>query len=84
MRKRITSTVCLFAIVLNLLLPARMATGCPFCLAPPQTWAEILAGADVVIVGEMIQRQTFEAEHRAQSEFLIRDVRLPGWMHQRR
>ena len=82
MPKKITSTLCLFAFALQLVLPVRPTNACPFCLAPPQTWAEILSGADVVIVGEIIQRQTFEAEHRAQSEFLIREVRLPGRMQQ--
>lgn len=51
---------------------------CPFCLAPPETWAEILSGADAVLVGQFDQLRTSAHPVRAEADFLIHSlVRSP-------
>lgn len=64
----------------------RSSSGCPFCLAPPETLSEIFAGADVVLVGEMLRMNLFDqqikADISATTEFRIRAVfKAPGTDH---
>ena len=71
------------AILLSLIAGTQVAKACPFCLAPPETWAEILSGADVVIVAEMVQLRTFDTERRAETEFRIHQVKYPTFEQRR-
>ncbi len=38
---------------------------CPFCLAPPETWSEILGDADIVLVGEIVEQRYFRQQIKA-------------------
>jgi len=70
------------AMLVSTFLPADcspMARACPFCLAPPQTWAEILDDSEIVVVAELIDVQTFDLENRAVSRFRVTHVHnCPG------
>ncbi len=59
---------------LHLSLLSGPVPACPFCLAPPETWAEILSSADAVLVGQLTQLRTSEHPVRAEADFLIRSV----------
>jgi hypothetical protein len=76
-KKLVVATIvclgCFFAIAIQ------QVPGCPFCLAPPQTWAEILDDADVVVVAEFVNLKTYDLESRAETRFRIRVVQKnPG------
>ncbi len=51
---------------------------CPFCLAPPETWTETLARADVILVGEVVAQHLFPQQIKvdvsAETVFRIRRV----------
>lgn len=77
MKRTYRTTVCGLLIV-GLVFGVPAASACPFCLAPPQTWSEILADADVILVGEIIGRELFDqqivTESSARTRFRIRAV----------
>lgn len=52
-KKSILSTMCCLLLVSGLVV--RLAA-CPLCLAPSQTWAEMVAEADVVLLGKLISK----------------------------
>lgn len=63
------------AIALSLvLICAPTALSCPFCLAPPDTWAEVADRAHTVLLAELVDVQLDDAQTRAKS--LLRIVRV--------
>jgi hypothetical protein len=65
------------------LLQATWVDACPFCLTPPETWSEILAGADVFLTAEMMKMNLYEkqirVDVRASTEFRILETfKTPG------
>ena len=47
-------TSLIFAAVLLLAMLTQVVNACPFCIAPMQTWAEMVSEADVVILAKLI------------------------------
>jgi hypothetical protein len=46
---------------------------CPFCLSPPQTFAEQMARADVVLIAELVDFRVVDFGRRAESTLRIRE-----------
>jgi hypothetical protein len=62
----------LFGVVI---LHSQVADACPFCLTPPQTWAEKLHDSDIIVVAELIDVRTWDFENRVESRFRIKELR---------
>ncbi|MBL8816899.1 MAG: hypothetical protein JNL58_12795 [Planctomyces sp.] len=69
-----------FVITLVLTLIAAPPTyACPFCLAPPETWAEIVDKADVMLLAELVRVDLLNGDTEARSHLRILSVlREPG------
>ncbi|MCA9059537.1 MAG: hypothetical protein KDA85_13615 [Planctomycetaceae bacterium] len=66
------------ALGLVVMLSFSIASACPFCLIPPQTWAEMIDDADLMVVGELLSSRVDEVDGRATSRFLVRSIRVHG------
>lgn len=89
MKRTHRTPICLLLIAsLTVNLLREQVSACPFCLSPPQTWSEILAGADVVVVGELVGRELFDhqivTESSSRTQFrIVKTVKAPGDGHDR-
>jgi hypothetical protein len=52
--------------------PRHNLTACPFCLSPPQTLAEQIAQADIVLIAELLRFQVHDNGTRPESILRIR------------
>lgn len=68
------SSVASAALALILLLTAtfRNAPACPFCLSPPQTLAEQISRADLVLIAELVKFEVHDQGTRPESTLRIR------------
>lgn len=89
MKRTHRTAICLVLIAcLTVNLLREQVSACPFCLSPPQTWSEILAGADAVLVGELIGRELFDhqivTESSSRTQFrIVKTIKAPGDGHDR-
>ncbi len=61
------------------LIASPPAYACPFCLAPPETWAEIADKADVLLLAELVRVDLLNGDTEARSHLKILTVlREPG------
>lgn len=70
----IRPTTLVAVLMAALILSPPESIACPFCLAPPRTWSEVLDDADIVVVAEFVAVRTYEQETRAETKFRIRSV----------
>lgn len=68
------SSVASAALAVILLLTAvfRNAPACPFCLSPPQTLAEQISRADLVLIAELVRFEVYDQGTRPESTLRIR------------
>lgn len=68
------SSVASAALAVILLLTAifRNAPACPFCLSPPQTLAEQISRADLVLIAELVRFEVYNNGTRPESTLRIR------------
>jgi hypothetical protein len=68
------SSVASAALAVILLLTAifRNAPACPFCLSPPQTLAEQISRADLVLIAELVRFEVYDHGTRPESTLRIR------------
>jgi hypothetical protein len=68
------SSVASAALAMILLLTAifRNAPACPFCLSPPQTMAEQISRADLVLIAELVRFKVYDNGTRPESTLRIR------------
>lgn len=69
------SSVASAALAVILLLTAifRNAPACPFCLSPPQTLAEQISRADLVLIAELVKFEVYDEGTRPESTLRIRN-----------
>ncbi|MFO1000465.1 MAG: hypothetical protein U0936_09005 [Planctomycetaceae bacterium] len=60
------------AVILLLTAIFRNAPACPFCLSPPQTLAEQISQADLVLIAELVRFEVFDEGTRPESTLRIR------------
>ena len=68
---RVGVLVLVISIALMVVSPS---LGCPFCLSPPQTLAEQISRADIVVIAELVQFRLFDFGNRAESTLRIREI----------
>ncbi len=56
-----------------LLIVSQRTLGCPFCLSPPQTLAEQISGADVVLIAELVRFRVLNQGTKPESTLRIRE-----------
>jgi hypothetical protein len=61
-----------FVIAVAGMLWLSRAFACPFCLSPPQTFAEQMSRADVVLIAELVRFEVLDFGRRAESTMRIR------------
>jgi hypothetical protein len=68
------SSIASAALAVILLLTAifRNAPACPFCLSPPQTLAEQISRADLVLIAELVRFEVYDQGTRPESTLRIR------------
>jgi hypothetical protein len=62
-----------FVIAVAGMLWLSRALACPFCLSPPQTFAEQMSRADVVLIAELVRFEVLDFGRRAESTMRIRE-----------
>jgi hypothetical protein len=60
------------AVILLLTAIFRNAPACPFCLSPPQTLAEQISRADLVLIAELVRFEVYDQGTRPESTLRIR------------
>ncbi len=60
-------------VILFTILAFNRGDACPFCLSPPQTLAEQILRADVVLIAELVRFEVLDFGNRAESTLRIRE-----------
>ncbi|MEZ6040565.1 MAG: hypothetical protein R3C20_08665 [Planctomycetaceae bacterium] len=75
-RRRIVAPLILTTLISAMNLP--VAVSCPFCLTPPRTWSQSISDADIVILAQLVQVETFQDKSTPETTFRVLHVRRPA------
>lgn len=79
LKRRSSVTLPIVLMLILSLVFSPPASACPFCLAPPETWAEIADKADVLLLAELVRVDLLNGDTEARSHLRILSVlREPG------
>lgn len=70
--KKLTVAFCSVMLLAGLTL---RATACPLCLAPSQTWAEMVAESDVLLLGELVSND--DGSENSKPFSLVKIISIP-------